>query len=83
MPVQHQKMRRKALRLLLRHTDEAMDELRDDNDEMLRGGSSPKMHKTCQVRPQFSIEKFGRRCSANVKAYEMHVGSITTTLEAC
>lgn len=38
MPVQHQKMRRKALRLLLRHTDEAVDELRDDNDEMLRGG---------------------------------------------
>ena len=40
MPVQHQKMRRKALRLLLRHTDEAVDELRDDNDEMLRGGRS-------------------------------------------
>jgi hypothetical protein len=38
VPVQHQKMRRKALRLLLRHTDEAVDELRDDNDEMLRGG---------------------------------------------
>jgi hypothetical protein len=37
VPVQHQKMRRKALRLLLRHTDEAVDELRDDNDEMLRG----------------------------------------------
>lgn len=36
--MQHQKMRRKALRLLLRHTDEAIDELRDDNDEMLRGG---------------------------------------------
>jgi hypothetical protein len=39
VPVQHQKMRRKALRLLLRHTDEAVDELRDDNDEMLRGGA--------------------------------------------
>lgn len=36
--MQHQKMRRKALRLLLRHTDEAVEELRDDDDEMLRGG---------------------------------------------
>lgn len=37
MPLQHQKMRRKALRLLLRHTDAAVEELRDDDDEMLRG----------------------------------------------
>lgn len=37
MPPQHQKMRRKALRLLLRHTDAAVEELRDDDDEMLRG----------------------------------------------
>lgn len=37
VPLQHQKMRRKALRMLLRHTDAAIDELRDDDDEMLRG----------------------------------------------
>lgn len=41
VPAQHQKMRRKALRLLLRHTDAAVEELRDDDDEMLRGGFLP------------------------------------------
>lgn len=37
VPPQHQKMRRKALRMLLRRTDAAMEELRDDENEMLRG----------------------------------------------
>ena len=37
VPAQHQKMRRKAVRLLLRHTESAIEELHDDTDEMLRG----------------------------------------------
>jgi len=49
VPLQHQKMRRKALRMLLRHTDAAIDELRDDDDEMLRGVDWDAVHKYVDV----------------------------------
>jgi hypothetical protein len=36
-PLQHVKMRQKAIRLLAKHTDTSIRELRDDDEEMLRG----------------------------------------------
>ena len=35
--LQHVKMRQKAIRLLAKHTDTSIRELREDDEEMLRG----------------------------------------------
>ncbi len=59
VPPQHQKMRRKALRLLMRHTDAAIDELRDDEDEMLRGAGL--MRSLMPWRADGTLPRFQRR----------------------
>ena len=63
VPPQHQKMRRKALRLLLRHTDAAVEELRDDDDEMLRGGLSVSI----LTSSNFETMDFGVRVGVRVR----------------
>ena len=37
VPKQHVKMRAKAVHLLAKHTEQILKEMRDDDDEMLRG----------------------------------------------
>ena len=39
VPQQHVKMRAKAVHLLAKHTEQILQELRDDEDEMLRGAA--------------------------------------------
>ncbi len=53
VPVEHRKMRRRAVGLLLQGTLAAVDDLRDNEDEMLRGTRASHIVTVRSPRPPF------------------------------
>lgn len=58
VPPQHVKMRKKAVQLLAKHTEQTLQELRDDEGEMLRGAGSSydrvyPIPSSCGLRVRF------------------------------
>ena len=62
-------MRRKAVKALVSHTEESLQHLKDDADEMLRGESGLHLHQSCGCgRP---VTRLPQQCAVLKPAVHM------------